>query len=178
MPRQSLRCCASIRRCNRWSRPPGARTECSLLCRRPLTEATALSLCPHPSLAVSRATMNSETRGSRRSPLSSRRRRSPPSSAPHHPGLFAFVSTPIDTPTLSPSPIPPVARSLGSNHIGVKGASALAAILKETMISNLKCAAAQWCSLLCQRPLTLCSPLLWQCRWSSSSAGAVWNHPG
>ena len=48
----------------------------------------------------------------------------------------------LDTPTLSPSPIPPVARSLGSNHIGVKGASALAAILKETKITTLGCAAA------------------------------------
>ena len=30
--------------------------------------------------------------------------------------------------------------SISSNNIGDKGASALAAILKETMISNLKCA--------------------------------------
>ena len=49
--------------------------------------------------------------------------------------------------------MPPLARSLRENKIGDKGASALAAILKETMISNLECAAAQWCSLLCQRPL-------------------------
>ena len=32
--------------------------------------------------------------------------------------------------------------SIGYNEIGDKGGSALAAILKETMISNLKCAAA------------------------------------
>ena len=32
--------------------------------------------------------------------------------------------------------------SIEDNEIGDKGASALAAILKETMISNLKCAAA------------------------------------
>ena len=44
--------------------------------------------------------------------------------------------------------------SIGYNQIGDKGASALAAILKETMISNLKCAAAPERSLLCQRPLT------------------------
>ena len=36
---------------------------------------------------------------------------------------------------------PPLTRSLRGNNIGVEGASALAAILKETMISNLECAA-------------------------------------
>ena len=46
----------------------------------------------------------------------------------------------------APTPIP---RSIGYNRIGAEGASALAAILKETMISNLECAVAQWCSLLC-----------------------------
>ena len=55
---------------------------------------------------------------------------------------FAFVSAPIDTPTLSPSPILPLARSLEMNRIGAEGATALAAILNETKISNLKCAAA------------------------------------
>ena len=44
--------------------------------------------------------------------------------------------------------------SLCVNHIGAEGASALAAVLKETRISTLKCAAAPKCSLLCQRPLT------------------------
>ena len=39
-------------------------------------------------------------------------------------------------------PIPPLARSIRYNCIGDKGASALAAILKETMISVLECAAA------------------------------------
>ena len=68
--------------------------------------------------------------------------------------MFAFVSTPIDTRLISHS-APTHPRSIGYNRIGVEGASALAAILKETMISNLECAAAQWCSLLCQRPLTL-----------------------
>ena len=33
--------------------------------------------------------------------------------------------------------------SIGYNEIGDKGASALAAILKETMISNLECAATR-----------------------------------
>ena len=33
--------------------------------------------------------------------------------------------------------------SIGNNEIGDKGASALAAILKETMISNLECAATR-----------------------------------
>ena len=38
---------------------------------------------------------------------------------------------------------PPIARSLKNNGIGAEGASALAAVLKETMISNLKCAATR-----------------------------------
>ena len=38
---------------------------------------------------------------------------------------------------------PPIPRSIGDNRIGDEGASALAAILKETMISNLKCAATR-----------------------------------
>ena len=68
---------------------------------------------------------------------------------------FAFVSAPIDTPTLSPFPILPLARSLSGNGIGPEGASALAAILKETKITNLECAAAPAkCLLSCQRPLT------------------------
>ena len=37
--------------------------------------------------------------------------------------------------------MPPLACSIGDNNIGDEGASALAAILKETMISNLECAA-------------------------------------
>ena len=54
---------------------------------------------------------------------------------------------------LSPFPIP-LARSLWGNGMGAEGASAIAAILKETQITNLRCAAARECSLLCQRPLT------------------------
>ena len=57
-----------------------------------------------------------------------------------HPQVFAFLSAPVDTPTLSLlSPIP---CSLESNDIGPEGASTLAAVLKETMVSSLKCAAA------------------------------------
>ena len=55
--------------------------------------------------------------------------------------VFAFLSAPADTHLPSHS-APPIPRSIGYNRIGAEGASALAAILKETMISNLKCAAA------------------------------------
>ena len=72
-----------------------------------------------------------------------------------HPEVFAFVSAPADTHTCPLTLPPPIPRSIGYNRIGDEGASALAAILKETMISNLKCAAARWCSPFCQRPLTL-----------------------
>ena len=44
---------------------------------------------------------------------------------------------PIDTRLFPPTPC-----SLENNSIGVEGASALAAILKDTQITNLKCAAA------------------------------------
>jgi hypothetical protein len=70
------------------------------------------------------------------------------------PRVFAFPSTPIDTPTLSPFPTLPLAHSLGGNNIRAEGASALAAILKETQITNLECAAAPECLLFCQCPLT------------------------
>ena len=50
---------------------------------------------------------------------------------------------PIDTPTLSPFPTLPLAHSLGANDIGAEGATALAAILKETQITSLGCAAAR-----------------------------------
>ena len=45
---------------------------------------------------------------------------------------------------------PPLCRSLGINVIGAEGASKLAAILKETKISKLKCAPPPECLLLCQ----------------------------
>ena len=60
--------------------------------------------------------------------------------------MFAFVSAPIDTPTLSPFPILPLAHSLRDNGIGAEGATALAAILNEnTKLINLKCAATPLC---------------------------------
>jgi hypothetical protein len=63
------------------------------------------------------------------------------------PNVFAFLSAPLDTLALSlPQPIP---CSLGDNGIRVEGASALAAVLKETMVTHLKCAAAPECSPPC-----------------------------
>ena len=53
------------------------------------------------------------------------------------------MSAPVDTPTLSPFPTLPLAHSLGGNNIRAEGASALAAILKETQITSLGCAAAR-----------------------------------
>ena len=44
-------------------------------------------------------------------------------------------------PTLSLVPAPPLARSLECNDIKAEGTSVLAAVLKETQITNLKCAA-------------------------------------
>ena len=56
--------------------------------------------------------------------------------------VFPFLSAPTDTPTLSPFPTLPLAHSLGANDIRAEGTTALAAILKETQITNLGCAAA------------------------------------
>ena len=50
--------------------------------------------------------------------------------------MFAFVSAPPDMHL--PSHCSPL--SIGNNGIGDKGASALAAVLKKTRISELKCA--------------------------------------
>jgi hypothetical protein len=59
----------------------------------------------------------------------------------------------IDTPTLSPFPtLLPLARSIGCNKIGDKGTTELAAILKDTKITNLGCVPPPERSLLCQRP--------------------------
>ena len=69
--------------------------------------------------------------------------------------VSAFLPTPLDMLILSPFPTLPLARSLGVNNIGAKGAFALAAILKKTQITNLGCAAARECLLLCECPLTL-----------------------
>ena len=64
------------------------------------------------------------------------------------------------TRTLSPFPILPLARSLRRNDIGDEGVTALAAILNETQITNLECAAPTKRLLSCQRPLTLPFPHL------------------
>ena len=49
-------------------------------------------------------------------------------------------------------PPPPLAHSLAENEIGDEGASALAAVLKETKITNLKCAAAPECLIFLSAP--------------------------
>ena len=67
------------------------------------------------------------------------------------------MSMPVDTPTLSPFPILPLARSLADNGIGAEGASALAAILKETQITNLECARPRVFAFL-SPPLDTASP--------------------
>ena len=54
------------------------------------------------------------------------------------PIVFAFVSAPIDKPTPSPIPSHPSLCSISDNEIGDEGASALAAILKETKITTLR----------------------------------------
>ena len=51
------------------------------------------------------------------------------------------LSAPIDTHLLSHCPGPSPPDSFYWNNIGPEGASALAAVLKETHITNLKCAA-------------------------------------
>ena len=57
--------------------------------------------------------------------------------------LFAVCQRPLTQLLLSHHPHPALARSIGLNGIGYEGASALAAILKETQITNLRCAAAR-----------------------------------
>jgi len=79
------------------------------------------------------------------------------------PECLPICQRPLTRPILSPSC--PVSHSLQGNAIGAKGAFALAAVLKKTKITKLKCAAAPECSLSCQRPLTplsthLCSHML------------------
>ena len=58
------------------------------------------------------------------------------------PIVFAFVSAPLDTTAFSPSTLRALTHSVSENNIGDKGASALAAVLKKTRISELECAAA------------------------------------
>ena len=52
-------------------------------------------------------------------------------------------------------PPTPLACSLRANNIGDKGASAIAAVLKETIISELLCAAAPKCLGFVSAPMTL-----------------------
>ena len=79
------------------------------------------------------------------------------------PTAFEFVAAPPLTRLLCSefilaytltAPTSPIPCSLSHNQLGDEGASALAAVLKETQITNLKYAAAPECSLSCQRPLT------------------------
>ena len=78
----------------------------------------------------------------------------------HRPRLLAFLSAPVDTLALLHIPALPLVCSLGWNSIGAEGASALAAILKETQITTLGCAPTPYCSIQCQRPLTFLSTSL------------------
>ena len=61
------------------------------------------------------------------------------------PECWPYCQRPL-TYLLSHRSILPLARSIGSNDIGDEGATALAAILKETKITVLECAAAPECS--------------------------------
>ena len=76
--------------------------------------------------------------------------------------MFAFLSAPIDT--------PPSLGSLGYNELcgldeegegtyTTEGITQLCEGLKGSAVTSLECAAAPKCLLLCQRPLTLHSPL-------------------
>ena len=56
--------------------------------------------------------------------------------------VFLFCQRPLTRLLSHTVPILPLARSLGGNVIGAKGATALAAILNKTKITDLKCAAA------------------------------------
>ena len=67
--------------------------------------------------------------------------------------------------------------SIGHNNIGAEGASTLAAILKETQIQELECAAAFERSLFCQCPLTLTACLSpWKCRRARASDRRAHGH--
>jgi hypothetical protein len=117
----------------------------------PIDTPTLSPSPPHPSLAVSEAT-RLETRAPPRSPPSSRQRRSLTWSAPP-PECSLSCQRPL-TRACSLTVPQPTPCSLGGNDIGFEGASALAAVLNETEITHLRCAAAPECSLSCQCPLT------------------------
>ena len=59
------------------------------------------------------------------------------------PRAFAFLSAPIDTLIILIT-----SRSLGNNNIGVNGCKAIAAVLKDTQITALRCACATHRSLI------------------------------
>ena len=74
------------------------------------------------------------------------------------PQVFAFLSAPIDTPPSHGS----LARNqlcgldrYGCGNYTAEGITKLCEALKGSAVTALKCAAAQECSLPCQRPLTL-----------------------
>ena len=146
----------SLPECGLTSLECAAAPKCSPLCQRPLT---LLTTSHTPLLAVCEIT-SSVPREQPLSPRASRATRrcncwSRPLGARTSSQVFAFLSAPADTHMCPLTVPPPVPRSIGNNRIGDEGASALAAILKETQITNLKCAATRQCSLSCQRPLTL-----------------------
>ena len=95
--------------------------------------------CSHPPLAVSR-TITSETRAPPRSPPSSRIRRSPTCGAPP-PERSLLCQCPLTRLLSHRVHLAPLSYSLIYNNIGAKGATALTAILNETKLTNLKCAA-------------------------------------
>ena len=111
-----------------------AAPKCLLSCQRPLTRL--LSHRSHPAPRLQYWGQRHRSRGRLRA------RRHPQGDADHsalvrrRPRVFALVSAPIDTPTLSP-PQPHPCRSISNNEIGAEGASALAAVLKETQITTL-----------------------------------------
>ena len=75
--------------------------------------------------------------------------------------MYVFLRVPLDTPTLSLSaPTSALARSLGDNKIGTKGATALAAVLKGMKITNLKCAAAPKAFAFVSAPIDSATPHL------------------
>ena len=146
----------SLPECGLTSLECAAAPKCSPLCQRPLT---LLTTSHTPLLAVCEIT-SSVPREQPLSPRASRATRrcncwSRPLGARTSSQVFAFLSAPADTHMCPLTVPPPVPRSIGNNRIGDEGASALAAILKETQITNLKCAATRQCSLSCQCPLTL-----------------------
>jgi hypothetical protein len=127
--------------------------ECSLLCQCPLTRTCPLTVPPHTHPLQDR-----DQQHRRRGCLRARCR--PQGDEDHHarvrrrPIAFALCQRPL---TLLPSHRPnltPMLCSISVNKIGDDGASALAAVLKETRISKLKCAPAPSVRFCVSAPLT------------------------